>query len=77
MRCGIATVLSKIFTSGAIDASVGPSVLETINSLYTHLRTSVEQSSHNIEPDPDTQRFLLMEKFPRWHILTVCHFQVS
>jgi len=57
VRCGIATVLSKIFTSGAIDASVGPSVLETINSLYTHLRTSVEQSSHNIEPDPDTQRY--------------------
>jgi hypothetical protein len=38
VKCGIATVLSGIFTSGAIDASVGPSVLETINALLTHLR---------------------------------------
>lgn len=57
VRCGIATVLSKIFNSGAIDASVGPSVLETINALYTHLRSSVEQSSRSIEPDPDAQRY--------------------
>jgi len=57
VRCGIATVLSKIFNSGAIDASVGPSVLETINALYTHLRSSVEQTSRRIEPDPDAQRY--------------------
>lgn len=57
VRTGIATVLSKIFTSGAIDASMGPSVLETINSLYTHLRTSVERTSQSLEPDPDAQRY--------------------
>jgi len=57
VRTGIATVLSKIFTSGAIDASMGPSVLETINSLYTHLRTSVERTSQSLEPDPDAQKY--------------------
>jgi len=57
VKTGIATVLSKIFTSGAIDASMGPSVLETINSLYTHLRTSVEQTSQSPEPDPDAQKY--------------------
>ena len=43
VRVGIATVLSRIFSSRAVDASVGPSVLETINALLTHLRTSVEK----------------------------------
>merc|ERR1719315_604520 len=57
VRVGIATVLSRIFTSRAIDASVGPSVLETINALLTHLRTSVEQAQASRDPNPDQQRY--------------------
>ena len=38
VRCGIAKVLSDIFRCGAIEAGVGPSVLETINALLIHLR---------------------------------------
>jgi len=57
VRVGIATVLSRIFSSRAVDASVGPSVLETINALLTHLRTSVEQASVRREADPDAQRY--------------------
>jgi len=57
VRCGIATVLSKIFSSGAIDASVGPNVLETINSLLTHLRSSVESMSERREAEPDNMRY--------------------
>ncbi|XP_023335599.1 protein EFR3 homolog cmp44E [Eurytemora carolleeae] len=57
VKCGIATVLSDIFTSRAIDASVGPSVLETINALLTHLRSSVENMSSRLEADPDCRRY--------------------
>jgi len=57
VRVGIATVLSRIFTSRAIDASVGPSVLETINALLTHLRTSVEKAQASRDPNPDQQRY--------------------
>jgi len=57
VRVGIATVLSRIFSSRAVDASVGPSVLETINALLTHLRTSVEQANVRRESDPDAQRY--------------------
>jgi len=57
VRCGIAMVLSNIFTSRAIDASVGPSVLETINALLTHLRSSVESMSSRQEPAPDSRRY--------------------
>merc|ERR1712013_852782 len=57
VRVGIATVLSRIFTSRAIDASVGPSVLEAINGLLTHLRTSVEQAQASRDPNPDQQRY--------------------
>jgi len=57
VRCGIATVLSGIFNSGAIDASVGPSVLETINNLLTHLRSSVESMSSSREPSSDSRNY--------------------
>ena len=57
VRFGIATVLSRIFTNGAIDASVGPSVLETINALLGHLRTSVERAQGSRDPEPEQQRY--------------------
>jgi len=57
VRVGIATVLSRIFTSRAIDASVGPSVLEAINELLKHLRNSVTKASDTRDPDPDDQRY--------------------
>merc|ERR1719208_798210 len=44
VKVGIASVLSTIFSSRAVDATVGPSVLETINALLTHLKTSVERA---------------------------------
>ena len=53
VRVGIATVLSRIFTSRAIDASVGPSVLEAINELLKHLQNSVRKASESRDPDPD------------------------
>ena len=57
VRVGIATVLSRIFTSRAIDASVGPSVLEAINELLKHLKNSVTKASESRDPDPDDQRY--------------------
>ena len=57
VRVGIATVLSRIFTSRAIDASVGPSVLEAINELLKHLQNSVRKASESRDPDPDDQRY--------------------
>ena len=57
VRVGIATVLSRIFTSRAIDASVGPSVLEAINGLLKHLKNSVTKASESRDPDPDDQRY--------------------
>ena len=44
VKVGIAKVLSTIFSSRAVDVNVGPSQLETINALLTHLRTSVERA---------------------------------
>ena len=57
VKVGIATVLSRIFSSRAVDASVGPSVLETINALLIHLKTSVEKAQASRDPDPDHQRY--------------------
>ena len=57
VKVGIATVLSRIFSSRAVDASVGPSVLETINALLIHLKTSVEKAQVSRDPDPDHQRY--------------------
>ena len=41
VRCGAAVVLRHIFQSRAVDVSVGPSVLETVNNLHGLLLTSV------------------------------------
>lgn len=57
VKVGIASVLSTIFCSRAVDVNVGPSVLETINALLTHLRTSVERAQASRDPDPDHQRY--------------------
>ena len=57
IKVGIAKVLSTIFSSRAVDVNVGPSVLETINALLTHLRTSVERAQVSRDPDPDHQRY--------------------
>ena len=60
VKVGIASVLSTIFSSRAVDATVGPSVLETINDLLTHLKTSVERAQASRDPrdpDPDHQRY--------------------
>ena len=57
VKVGIAKVLSTIFSSRAVDVNVGPSVLETINALLTHLRTSVEKAQESRDPDPDHQRY--------------------
>ena len=51
VRCGAAVVLRHIFQSRAVDVSVGPSVLETVNNLHGLLLTSVSPG------DPDV--FLL------------------
>ena len=50
VKVGIASVLSTIFSSRAVDATVGPSVLETINDLLTHLKTSVERAQASRDP---------------------------
>ena len=57
VKVGIAKVLSTIFSSRAVDVNVGPSVLETINALLTHLKTSVERAQDSRDPDPDHQRY--------------------
>ena len=57
VKVGITKVLSTIFSSRGVDVNVGPSVLETINSLLTHLRSSVERAQKSRDPDPDHQRY--------------------
>ena len=39
-----ARVLTTIFSSRAVDVNVGCKVLETINALLTHLKTSVDRA---------------------------------
>ena len=36
---------------------VSPSALESINMLYTHLRSPMAQSSITVEPDPNVKRY--------------------
>ncbi|XKL60612.1 hypothetical protein PGB90_007669 [Kerria lacca] len=54
IRTNIADVLSKIIAIAAGE-SIGPTVLEIINSLLTHLRTSVTRQSTNNMTDVDEE----------------------
>ncbi|KFD57536.1 hypothetical protein M514_01639 [Trichuris suis] len=52
MRCGIATVLSRIVVIAAT-ASIGPSIFEIFNSMLRHLRQSAELQSSDSTSDQE------------------------
>ena len=57
VKVGVARVLTTIFSSKAVDVNVGCNVLETINALLTHLKTSVDRAQVSRDPDPGYQRY--------------------
>jgi len=57
VKVGAARVLTTIFSSRAVDVNVGCNVLETINALLTHLKTSVDRAQVSRDPDPGYQRY--------------------